>query len=124
MLSKSQRAQSYISIYEAAQTMEKQLDVLHQDMDSIYMEPFKTWASSSNAQHIMSGVLKNPDVVFKTSRALQGVKGDCLMWSEETMTKHIGKIFKHFKEVGFLVKVRSGGYRLNPLLKDLKKKKE
>ena len=124
LLTKAQRAQSYISLYKAAQTLEKKLEVLNQRMHGLYLQPFKTWALFSNASYILSGVLKNPDTVFKTSWNLRGVKGDCLMFSDESMDRHIGRIFKHLKDVGVLVKVRSGGYRLNPLLKGLVKEKD
>lgn len=121
MVSRAQRAQS---LYKAAQTMEKQLDVLNHDMHSLYLQPFKTWGVFSNASYVLSGVLKNPDAVFKRAGDLHSVKGDCLMFSAESMARHVGRIFKHFKEVGFLVKVRSGGYKLNPLLKGLVQEKK
>jgi len=98
------RTQLYIKLSKEISKQEKVLDALYTERYNLALEPFKTMGISSNATYILSGILKDPDQVFYSSYDLCFVKGDGMYFSDETKTKHAPRIFKHLKEIKFLVK--------------------
>jgi len=124
MLSKSRRAKEYTDYYRIIQDKEEELEEIQSKLDTLYLEPFKTLGIHANASYVLGGILRNPDMIYHSSTSLLLSGGYGMMFSHETLTQHIRKIFKHFKETGLLIKTVSGGFKLNPILKGLVKEKE
>lgn len=119
-LSIRSRAQEFLRLHEQEKKAEVVLNRIQEELDVLYLEPFKTLGIHCNASYILSGLLKEPDSIFLSSTGLLRVKGTGMYFSNDTMANHIGRIFKHFKETGLLVKAKKG-FKLNPALKGLVK---
>jgi len=127
-MSKSSNIQEYVRLSKEIAKREKALKAFYTKRSDLALKPFKTMGIYTNASYILSGLLKNPTQVYWYSRHLLQVKGSGMYFSDDTMACHTAKIFKHFKDIKFLVKVKSGGdasaFELNPALKDLCVKEE
>ena len=112
------RAQEYLKVYKRLMVAETAVSLLQKILNEIYLAPFKTNGTYFNASFALSAILKEPEHVFRSSSDLWSLKDGGFKWSDETYQKHLPKIFKHFKETGFLVK-KGLGWQLNPLLREI-----
>lgn len=99
--------------------MDNAVHVCDDALDRLLFEPFTTVGIYMNATYILKAMKKNPELTYLSAYSLFN-KGSGMYFSEQSMRSHLPKIFRHFKNIKLLVKVRNKNeYVLNPYFKKL-----
>jgi len=108
----------YFRLKKQIERQEKKLSIIRNQQDDIFLEPFKTRGIFTNASYILQGMFEDKEIKYTSASSLFRKGSGGMYWSDETMRRHLPKIFKHFKEVGILVKNKKGYWELHPQIKE------